>query len=86
MIPRCDRCNSTGLISHVPLMMLCLAGAVAWCFGAYLVIDGFLNDPAHPSLRPRELRVAILIAGVPPIALIWLAFSNVIKKGCPDCT
>lgn len=81
----CKCCSGSRLVASRPLKLLCLAAAVAWCIGDYVVIQGFLDDPSHPTLRPRGVRLTMLIAIVPPIALIWLAFSDMVKRGCPEC-
>ena len=67
-------------------MLLCLAGAAAWAVVAYFAVQALLDSGAEVRFGRSGVLVPILIIAGPPAGLIWLAFSNVIKRACPECS
>jgi hypothetical protein len=84
--PSCSRCRGKGLVLHVPFCLICLGLAAAWCIGAYyIILDKVERGFQYSQGRRWPAAKLVLIVG-PPILLIGLAFSPIIKRACPRCS
>jgi len=67
-------------------MLLCVIVAAGWVLGVRYFGQMFIEDPGEVRVGRRSVLAALLIIAGPPAGLIWLAFSNVLKRACPECS
>ena len=82
----CTRCRGSGLVMNIPLFLICLGLAAAWCIGAYLIVQEKVEKGFQYSQERRKPVMKLLLIVGPPLALIGLAFSPILKRACPWCS